>query len=87
MADFGSGPGRDGEALQAAGHRFVGIDLAHGNAVLGHRCGLRVVPGSLVAIPIRSSSFDAGWSMSTLMHLDEADAATALDASTGTGGC
>jgi SAM-dependent methyltransferase len=71
ILDFGAGPGRDLRAFQAAGYRCVGIDLAHGNARLAAETGLTVVPGSITALPLRSSSFDAGWCMSTLMHLDE----------------
>lgn len=79
VLDFGAGPGRDGEAFLAAGHRFVGVDLAHGNARLAAEAHLRVIQGSLTALPARSSAFDAGWSLSTLMHLDEAEAALAVD--------
>ena len=79
VVDFGAGPGRDGAAFQAAGHHFVGIDLAHGNGRLAAEADLVVIQGSITAVPIKPSSFDAGWSLSTLMHLDEAEAALALD--------
>ncbi len=77
VLDLGGGPGRDAEAFEAAGHRVVGIDLANGNAVLAAELGLLAIQGSVTALPIRSSSFDAGWSMSVLMHLDDASAAEA----------
>lgn len=78
VVDFGAGPGLDGEAFVEAGLRFVGIDLAVGNGVLARERGVLVVAGSIDAPPIRSRSFDAGWSMSTLMHLDAASARLAL---------
>ncbi len=80
IVDFGSGPGRDGEEFVAAGHRYVGLDLAHGNGVLALGRGLQVVHGSIDAPPFRLGTFDAGWSMSTLMHLPAAQMAVALDA-------
>lgn len=78
VLDLGAGPGRDGEAFRDAGHRFVGVDLAHGNGRLAAELGLPVIQGSILALPIATSSFDAGWSLSTLMHLDEEHAGRAL---------
>ncbi|MCP3938467.1 MAG: class I SAM-dependent methyltransferase [Actinomycetia bacterium] len=81
LLDFGAGPGLDVRTFAGAGFDCVGLDLAIGNAVLGTREGLSIVPGSIVAPPFKDASFDAGWSMSTLMHLaDDAavDAVTAM---------
>ena len=72
VLDLGAGPGRDGEAFLRAGHAFVGLDLAHENAVLARSRGVTVVHGSIAAPPFRPAAFDAGWSMSTLMHVPEA---------------
>lgn len=71
VVDFGAGPGRDGEAFVTAGLDFVGLDLAHANGVLAAERGINVVQGSVGAPPFRQGSFDAGWSMSTLMHIPE----------------
>ena len=79
MVDIGAGPGRDGEAFRAAGFRFVGVDLAIGNARLAADQGVDVLQGSITDLPIRSATFDAGWSLSTLMHLDEVAAGRAVD--------
>lgn len=78
VLDFGSGPGGDAAAFAEAGHRYVGIDLAHGNGVLAAEAGLTVVQGSIEAPPIRPESFNAGWSMSTLMHMPERHVASTL---------
>ncbi len=80
VLDFGAGPGGDGEAFIKAGLSYVGIDLAHGNAVLAAEAGVSVVAASIAGPPFRPGSFDAGWSMSTLMHVPEPEVATVLEA-------
>lgn len=82
VLDFGAGPGGDGRAFAATGHRFVGLDLAHGNAVLAAEVGVTVVQASIAAPPLRAASFDAGWSMSTLMHAPEDSVVETLGAMT-----
>lgn len=82
VLDFGAGPGGDGRAFIDAGHRYLGIDLAHGNGVLAAAAGLTVLQASIAAPPIQPQSFDAGWSMSTLMHIPEADVEETLAAMT-----
>lgn len=84
VVDFGCGPGFDGRAFQTAGLRVVGVDLAVGNAKLGAANGLVIIAASIGALPFRSATFDAGWSMSTLMHLPD-DAA--LSAASAMGSC
>ena len=71
VVDFGAGPGVDLDGFSAADLRSVGIDLAHGNCALAASAGLTVVNGSIAAPPFRPRSFDAGWSMSVLMHVPE----------------
>lgn len=71
VLDLGAGPGGDGQGFQSAGLRFVGVDLAYGNARLALEANLEVVQGSVTSLPVRTASFDAGWSLSTFMHLDE----------------
>lgn len=78
IVDLGAGPGLDGTTFTAAGHSYVGIDLAFGNAVLASEVQIRIVQASIRALPIRSRSFEAGWSASTLMHLPSESASTAL---------
>jgi SAM-dependent methyltransferase len=80
VVDFGAGPGRDGEAFIAAGLDFVGLDLAHANTVLASERGVSVVQGSIDAPPFREGTFDAGWSMSTLMHIPTDDVSQTLTA-------
>ena len=80
VVDFGAGPGRDGEAFVAAGVDFVGLDLARANGVLAAERGIRVVQGSVDAPPFRAGCFEAGWSMSTLMHVTEDEVPAILSA-------
>jgi SAM-dependent methyltransferase len=80
VVDFGAGPGGDGGAFRATGLRFIGVDLAHGNCQLAAEAGVMVVQGSISAPPVRPASLDAGWSMSTLMHIPEPDVPDTLTA-------
>ena len=84
VVDFGAGPGQDGDRFRAAGFGYIGLDLAHGNGVLAAERDLVTIQGSITSVPFGPGSFDAGWSMSTLMHLDEADAAQAASQMIGT---
>lgn len=71
MLDFGAGPGGDVGGFVDAGLTCVGLDLALGNGQLAAKKGLTVVQASIAAPPIRPASFQAGWSMSTLMHVPD----------------
>lgn len=73
VIDFGAGPGRDAAGFVEAGMACIGVDLAVGNAKLAADQELLIVPGSIAAPPFRAGCFDAGWSMSTLMHVPEAE--------------
>lgn len=78
VLDVGAGPGLDGEAFVAAGFDYLGVDLAHRNCLVAAARSVPVVQGLAGRLPIRAASFDAGWSMSVLMHLDEDEAVGAL---------
>ncbi len=80
VLELGCGPGHERPAFAAAGIEFVGIDLAVGNALLATKFGAMVIPASLFALPFRSGSFDACWSMSTLMHVPLAGFDDAMEA-------
>lgn len=71
VVDFGAGPGFDAIGFSEAGIQYVGVDLAHGNGVLAAARDVTVVQGSIASPPLRDGSFDAGWSMSTVMHVPE----------------
>lgn len=79
VLEIGCGPGRDGTSIQDAGFEYSGMDLS--TAAVRHCIdrGLRVVEADATFLPFDSHSFDAAWSMSTLMHLPGEDLETALD--------
>jgi SAM-dependent methyltransferase len=79
LLDAGAGPGWDLAGFVEAGIAAVGVDLAVGNGRLAAESGLTVVAGSVTALPVRPGGFDAGWSVSTLMHLDAGAAGRAVD--------
>lgn len=71
VLDVGSGPASDHRAFVDAGLRYVGADLAIGNARLGAELEQVVVPSSLFALPFADGVFAAGWSMSTFQHVPD----------------
>jgi SAM-dependent methyltransferase len=78
VLDIGAGPGLDGAEFVTAGLHCVGIDLALQNCRVATESGITMVQGSTLALPVRPGSFDAGWSMSTFMHLDDRQVAEGL---------
>lgn len=80
IVDFGAGPGGDGPGFTQAGYSYVGLDLSFGNCMLAAEAGTKVIQGSLKAPPFSPGSFDAAWSMSTIMHLPEHEIPEALAA-------
>ncbi|WP_404389266.1 class I SAM-dependent methyltransferase [Humibacillus xanthopallidus] len=69
VVEVGCGAGRDGKVLAAAGLAYKGIDLSAASVDLCRTLGLEAVAGSAQELPYADDEFDAGWSMSTLMHL------------------
>lgn len=82
VVEIGAGPGTDAPAFVEAGLRYVGFDLSVGNARLARDAGLAIVPGSVYAPPLRRGAFDAGWTMSTLLHVPDDRFDDALRATT-----
>ena len=71
VIEVGSGAGRDGVQLRRGGLVYTGVDLSEVGAALCRGFGLDTVVASATDLPFSDDSFDAGWSMSTLMHLRE----------------
>lgn len=71
VLDVGMGPGRDAMAFRSTGLRAVGLDRAHESARLALRDGVPAIQGSLYDLPVRTDSFDALWTMSTLVHVPD----------------
>jgi len=71
VLDVGAGPASDHGPFVLHGIRYVGIDLAVGNASIGAELGQTIVPASLFNLPFADGSFAAGWSMSTFQHVPD----------------
>ena len=69
VLEVGCGAGRDGVVLSAGGCTYTGVDLSPAAVQICSERGLQAVEASATTLPFADSSFDAAWSMSTLMHL------------------
>jgi SAM-dependent methyltransferase len=78
VVEIGCGPGRDGEALASAGLAYTGVDLAPASVEACRRLGLDAHVGSVLDLPFADSTFEAGWTMSTLLHVADEDLDSAL---------
>lgn len=78
VLEVGCGPGRDGAAIAAAGFVYTGADLSPGMVEVARAAGLDAYVASATDLPFGDHTFDAVWSMSTLMHLDDAELEAAL---------
>jgi SAM-dependent methyltransferase len=73
VLEVGCGPGRDGDAFQAAGFDYVGVDLAPAGVAACRARGLDARVASVLELPFEDGSIDAGWTMSTLLHVADED--------------
>lgn len=78
VLEVGIGPGRDAAAFVGAGLDVCGVDLAHAHTRFAARTGAAPAVASVRALPFATATFDAVWSMSTLMHVPNAAIAAAL---------
>jgi SAM-dependent methyltransferase len=78
VIEVGTGPGRDGTALAQAGLDYTGVDLAPASVAVCRALGLDVQVASVLDLPFADGTFDAGWTMSTLLHVADADLDAAL---------
>lgn len=72
ILDVGCGTGRDAETFAAHGARTFGIDLSKEMTAWARRhvTEASFVIGDMLDLPLRAESFDAVWSMASLVHLD-----------------
>jgi SAM-dependent methyltransferase len=78
ILEIGSGPGQDGEALVAAGLAYTGVDLTPASVAACRSRGLDAQVASVLDLPFDDRSFEAGWTMSTLLHIADEDLDAAL---------
>lgn len=73
MIDVGSGPGRDAASFAADGLDVTCVDLSPVNVATCRALGLTAHAASVTELPFTDQAFEAGWTMSTLIHLDDSD--------------
>jgi len=78
VLEIGSGPGRDGEAFAAAGLAYTGVDIAAESVNACRSLGLDARVASALDLPFDDATFEAGWTMSTLLHVADEDLDSAL---------
>ncbi|HET6739154.1 MAG TPA: class I SAM-dependent methyltransferase [Kribbella sp.] len=78
VLEVGCGPGRDGGAIAAAGFSYTGVDLSPASVEACRALGLRAEVASVLQLPFADGTFDAGWTMSTLLHVADEDLDQAL---------
>jgi SAM-dependent methyltransferase len=72
VLEVGVGPGRDAVALAARGLAVTGVDLSTEHVRLARAAGIDAYVASVLRLPFADGSFDAGWTMSTLLHVPDA---------------
>jgi SAM-dependent methyltransferase len=78
VLEVGAGPGRDGVAFAASGLDYTGVDLAPASVATCRAAGLDAHVASVLDLPFVDAAFDAGWTMSTLLHVADEDLPAAL---------
>jgi SAM-dependent methyltransferase len=69
LLEVGCGAGRDALILSESGWTYTGVDLSSVAVRTCRELGLHAIEASATRLPFAADSFDAAWSMSTLMHL------------------
>ncbi|QSB14065.1 methyltransferase domain-containing protein [Natronosporangium hydrolyticum] len=80
LLEVGTGPGRDATVFAAAGIQVSGVDLAAEQVRLARRAGVDAYQATIWDMPFPPRCFEAGWSMSTLLHVPDSRFDAAIDA-------
>lgn len=78
VLEIGVGPGHDAAAFAESGVAPVGVDLSIEHTRLARANGVVSMRASVLALPFPAHSFDSGWTMSTLVHVSDADFGQAM---------
>ncbi|AUI51677.1 class I SAM-dependent methyltransferase [Arthrobacter crystallopoietes] len=73
LLEIGCGTGVDGLAFKAAGIRYTGVDLSEASVRIARHKQLEASVASARELPFADETFDAAWTMSTLLHVANAD--------------
>lgn len=79
VVEVGSGAGRDGVRMRAGGLTYRGVDLSPVGVDICTSLGLDTQVAPATDLPFADDEFDAGWTMSTLMHLPGDEIVVALE--------
>ena len=78
VVEIGTGPGVDAQAFLDRGLAVSGVDLSAVHVRRAREVGVDAVVGSVLDLPYPDGSFDAGWTMSTLLHVPDSHLDAAL---------
>ena len=78
VLEVGVGPGHDARALRDSGVEVTGVDLAPEHVRMCREQGIEAYVASVLDLPFADDCFDAGWTMSTLLHVPDLDIDAAL---------
>ncbi len=78
VLEIGTGTGRDAVSLQAVGLAVSGIDLSAEHVRYCREAGIDCRQASLLAMPFEDDAFEAGWTMSVLLHVPNEQIDTAF---------
>jgi SAM-dependent methyltransferase len=78
LLEIGTGPGHDAAAFLSRGVAVSGVDLSAEHVRLCRAAGVDAHVASVQHLPFPDDSFDAAWTMSTLLHVPDADFDAAL---------
>lgn len=71
--ELGCGPGIEGIQFVQTGIHYTGVDLSEEHVWMARAKGLEASVASGRDLPFAGGSFDAVWTMSTLLHIPNAD--------------
>ncbi|MQA35855.1 class I SAM-dependent methyltransferase [Modestobacter roseus] len=78
VLEVGTGPGLDAVAFTGAGLDVSGVDLSAAHVALCRAAGVDAHVAPVRALPFADATCDAGWTMSTLLHVPDAELDQAL---------
>jgi SAM-dependent methyltransferase len=73
LIDLGSGPGHDAVAFTREGIQVTAVDLSAQHVALCQAKGIDARIGDFYTLDFPSDSFQAGWAMSSLLHVPNRD--------------
>ena len=73
LIEFGAGAGQDAVELMTAGLNVVAMDLSPENVEKCRARGIDAHVGDFYSLDLPDGGYEAGWAMSTLLHVPDSD--------------